>query len=329
MRGGEREMQGGNRDREIDLDAVASDLRATVAGCVDSLSGISLNSGEELSNVPLTELLVGLADGDLTFVGFRKLVLQKMATESDPTELNRLATVLTAAATGEKPRSAEPRHTSGAPKVGVLERLLDAVVRRAKGTIQHRRPAEPGKIVRQDETGARYVEVKAGSEDLGASLGLYLMVLEDYRHVLALLGEATELQLHSFFAWHQKRVAYGDTLSAAAYVLRILIRLIDNGDADFRTAVQLYGATCLEDARQIFRGPPAPPPVQAAEMEELAAEKKAVGAPGSAKDRACGRWNTEDPDQPGAPLPCLYRKPGGQCRYAHKCSTCGKSGCAA
>ena len=70
-----------------------------------------MNSGAESSEATLAELLTALADGDLSFTGFRKLILQRMAETDDTALLTKLATVLSAEATGENTRAAEQRHS--------------------------------------------------------------------------------------------------------------------------------------------------------------------------------------------------------------------------
>jgi hypothetical protein len=330
VRSVERREHGRRGDLQVDLEGVSGGLRSTVAGCVESLSGVCVVSGATLEQHELGELVVLLTDRDITFAGFRAEILRRMCDpDTDATMTARLSAVLTASAVGQKDVRTEVLAGPGMPKVGPLEKILDALIRKVRADCKHQAAPTGDHTVKLDVHGRQYYEVRAGGEEMGDAVTL-CMVLELFRHVMVGLGEGTEHAMHYFCSWHLRRLTYGERLAVIALTFRMLVREADATELEWLDLINGHAHRILADARaatgaDIFRS-------QAPTTQQVTSAGEIQGTP-TAKE-ACQRWNTEDPDNRGSSKTCLYTNKKGCCKFAHKCSGCEgplpkwKCGCA-
>jgi hypothetical protein len=301
---------------QVDLEGVAGSLRPTVSGCVEALSSVDVSTGSTLEGRTLGELCVLLTGRDVTFAGFRAEVMRRICDDDlDATAIQKHLAILQSAAVGQKPDTqSEVLAGAGMPKVGALEKILDALIRRAKSESKFQTCRGQGgdQTVKVDEHGRQYYEVQGGGEQIGR-LTTFVLILEQFRHVMVALGEGTEHSMQHFTEWHLKRLDYGEPLAVVVLTCRMLIRNMDGEMSDdWIGAINFHAHHVLADARAAL----------GTDIFRVAAEQE-VQAPAASGKVPCQNWNREDPAKAGQSKGCAYTDPKtGKCKYLHVCSGC-------
>ena len=307
----------------IDIAGVTPSLRATVAGCIDSLASVSMSTGANLKGKEAADLVAMLGAQEITFPEYKVALMEKMAAEKDTDKMSRLAMLLTAGAAGMTQRSAEPPVAAGMPKVGVREKVFNSLLRKARADYKHlgSPAAATARTMKVTAQGEAFYETNDTEPDI-CSMAMYTVVTGWLRHAYLGVGLATEHALHFFFDWHAQRLLVGDALVVVQRTMRLLVRLVDTGTRDWMSVVEQDGGLILEmtKAAALSSTKPATKVAPGASLGAEVPEEKERNAPGTAAATCCKRYNTVDPEQPGISLPCLYRKKDGSCKYKHTCS---------
>ena len=306
-----------------DLLGVDPQLRSTLAGCVDSLAACSVATGEDVTKATLTELTEMLGGGNLSFTAFKTVLMGRMAADGcKADDVARYASLIAAGAAGApSARSEIAPVANGMPKVGVREKIFNALIRKAKADHKHlgAPAAEPARVLKVGLDGAPYYEHAEEAEAI-STYPLFMLVVEWMRHAYLGLGLATEHSIHFFVSWHMQRLMVGDAMSVVQRTLRLLVRVVDTGTRDWVSVVEQDGAMTLDLVRAATRASFSsfPNPAPHAKTAPSGAKEE---APEETKTKAkpCPRFNTVDPEKPDQSLPCLFRGKDGRCKNSHTC----------
>ena len=315
----------------VDLRGVSPNLRAAVAGCVGNLASVSISSGGAVSSSEtLAELTAKLGSEDITFLTYKTLLMTKMAATKDGGEITQIAALIAAGAAGAPVYRAEAPVSQGLPVVGVRERILNALLRKA--TADHKHLGNPSAaashVMRVGTDGVPFYEVDA--DEAIHTYPMFMLVMEWVRHAYLGVGLASEHAIHFFLSWLTQRLMVGDTMLVVQRTMRLLIRIVDTGTRDWVSAVEQDGSLTLDLVRSAQRTvsssgsfptnydtkPHTKSAPGGAKEEEAAAGEKLAPA----SERPCKRFNSVDPERADTSLPCLFRKKNGACKYAHICS---------
>jgi hypothetical protein len=285
-----------------------------------------MSTGENLNGKSEGDLLAMMGSQQITFTAFKASMLGKMAVETDDKKLTRLGQLLTAGSVGVTERRTEAPVAMGMPKTGIRERILDALMRKAKADHRHlgTPSAEAARTVKLTLQGEPFYETNTAEQGV-SSLAMFMMVVGWMRHAYLGVGLASEHSLHFFLDWHAQRLVVGDPLAVVQRTLRLLIRLIDTGTRDWVGVIEQDAVLTLSMVRAAHEASSFPRTAIAPTGSQDGAEAPKAApnpqnAPGTAANTPCKRWNTPDPHVPGASLTCLHKRPDGQCRYKHCCT---------